>query len=153
MSETMRPGNATSAPAYDGRQNVQSTEMTGWVGWIGFAGVMMVMLGIFHIIDGLVALFRDEVFLTGRSGLVINVDYTTWGWVHLIGGALILLAGFGVFVGNILARSVAVVLAMLSAIVNLGFLGAYPIWSTIMIAVDILVIWALTVHGGELRNK
>jgi hypothetical protein len=131
---------------------VQPTEMTGWVGWIGFAGAMMVLLGIFHVIDGLVALFRDEVFLTTRSGLIVNVDYTTWGWVHLIGGVLILLAGIGLFTGNIAARILAVVLAMLSAIVNLGFLSAYPVWSTIMIAVDILVIWALTVHGGELRK-
>ena len=67
-------------------------------------------------------------------------------------GLLIILAGIGLFVGNILARSLAVVLAMVSAVVNLGFLSAYPIWSAIMIAVDILVIWALTVHGGELRK-
>jgi hypothetical protein len=127
--------------------------MTGWVGWIGFAAVMMVLLGVFHIMDGLVALFRDEVFLVGRSGLSVSIDYTTWGWVHLIGGVLILLAGFGLLTGNIMARSVAVVLAVISAVVNLGFLAAYPIWSTIMIAVDILVIWALTVHGGELRNR
>jgi hypothetical protein len=152
MSETTRPGGSAGTPAYDGRQNVQPTEMTGWVGWIGFAGAMMVLLGIFHIIDGLVALFRDEVFLTTRSGLLVNIDYTTWGWVHLVGGVLILLAGIGLFTGNILARSLAVVLAMISAIVNLGFLSAYPIWSAIMIAVDILVIWALTVHGGELRK-
>ena len=139
-------------PAYDGRQNVQPTEMTGWVGWIAFAGAMMVLLGIFHVVDGLVALFRDEVFLVGRSGLTIEVDYTTWGWVHLIGGVLIVLAGIGLFIGNIFARSLAVLLAMISAVVNLAFLPAYPIWSAIMIAVDILVIWALTVHGGELRK-
>jgi hypothetical protein len=153
MSEAMRPGSATGSAAYDGRQNVQPTEMTGWVGWIGFAGAMMVLLGIFHVIDGLVALFRDEVFLTTRSGLIVNVDYTTWGWVHLIGGVLILLAGIGLFTGNMMARILAVVLAMISAIVNLGFISAYPVWSTIMIAVDILVIWALTVHGGELRKS
>jgi hypothetical protein len=149
----MRPGDAAGVPAYDGRQNVQPTEMTGWVGWIGFAAVMMVLLGIFHAIDGLVALFRDEYFLTTRTGLTINVDYTTWGWVHLVGGLLILLAGIGLMSGNVLARSVAVVLAILSAVVNIGFLAAYPIWSAIMIAVDILVIWALTVHGGELRKR
>ena len=80
------PGDGTGSSAYDGRQNVQPTEMTGWVGWIAFAGAMMVLLGIFHIVDGLVALFRDEVFLVGRSGLTVEVDYTAWGWVHLIGG-------------------------------------------------------------------
>ena len=127
--------------------------MTAWVGWIAFAGAMMVLLGIFHVVDGLVALFRNEVFLVGRSGLTIEVDYTTWGWVHLIGGVLIVLAGIGLFIGNIFARSLGVLLAMISAVVNLAFLPAYPIWSAIMIAVDLLVIWALTVHGGELRKR
>ena len=136
-----------------GRQDVQPTEMTGWVGWIGFAGVMMVMLGTFHVIDGLVALFRDEYFLVTRNGLTVHVDYTTWGLVHLIGGILVGVAGIALFTGQVWARSLGVVLALVSAVVNLGFLAAYPIWSTIMIAVDILVIWALTVHGGEMRKS
>ena len=68
MSEPTRPGDAAGYPAYDGRQNVQPTGMTAWVGWIAFAGAMMAMLGIFHIIDGLIALFRDEDFLVGGSG-------------------------------------------------------------------------------------
>jgi hypothetical protein len=134
------------------RQNVAPTNMSGWVGWVGFAGVMMVLLGTFHIIDGLIALFRDEYFLVGRSGLAVNVDFTTWGWVHLIGGVLLIAAGIGVFSGQVWARSVGVLLAMISAVVNIGFLSAYPIWSAIMILVDILVIWALMVHGGELRE-
>jgi hypothetical protein len=137
----------------DGRQNVQPTQMSGWVGWIGFAGVMMVLLGMFHVIDGLVALFQDDYFLVTRSGLTVHLDYTAWGWVHLIGGIIVGGAGIALFAGKIWARSIGVVVALLSAVVNLGFLAAYPIWSTIMIAVDILIIWALTVHGGELRNK
>ncbi len=153
MSEPTRPAHAADYPTYDGRQNVEPTEMTAWVGWIAFAGAMMVLLGIFHVVDGLVALFRNEVFLVGRSGLTIEVDYTTWGWVHLIGGVLIVFAGIGLFIGNIFARSLAVLLAMISAVVNLAFIPAYPIWSAIMIAVDLLVIWALTVHGGELRKR
>src|SRR6185503_1604462 len=59
-------------------------EPSGWVGWIIFAGAMMIMLGFFHAIAGLVALFKDDYFLVKTSGLVVNVDYTTWGWVHLI---------------------------------------------------------------------
>jgi hypothetical protein len=152
MSEPTRPAHAADYPAYEGRQNVEPTEMTAWVGWIAFAGAMMVLLGIFHVVDGLVALFRNEVFLVGRSGLTIEVDYTTWGWVHLIGGVLIVLAGIGLFIGNIFARSLGVLLAMISAVVNLAFLPAYPVWSAIMIAMDLMVIWALTVHGGELRK-
>jgi hypothetical protein len=134
------------------RQNVQPTDMTGWVGWIAFASMMMVLLGSFHAIMGLVALFKNEVFFVGESGLIVNVDYTAWGWVHLLGGILVVAAGLGVLTGKVWARTVGVLLAMVSALVNIAFLPAYPIWSTIMIAVCILVIWALTVHGSELRD-
>ena len=135
-----------------GPQGVQPTQVTAWVGWIAFAGIMMVLVGSFHAIQGLVALFRDEVFLVSSSGLVVDVDYTAWGVAHLIGGAVLVAAGIWVFRGKVWARTVGVVMAMLSAVVNIGFLAAYPIWSAIMIAVDVLVIWALTVHGGELKD-
>jgi len=82
----------------------------------------------------------------------VSADFTTWGWVHLIGGVIVVAAGIGVFTGQVWARGLGVVVAMISAVINLGFLSAYPVWSSIMILVDILVIWALTVHGGELRE-
>ena len=132
--------------------NVEPTRMTAWVGWIAFAGTMMVLLGSFHVIQGLVAVFKDEYFVVGKSGLVVNVDYTTWGWVHIIGGLIIAGAGVALFTGKIWARTIGVLLALASSIVNISFLAAYPIWSTIMITVDILVIWALTVHGSEMKE-
>ena len=135
-----------------GMQNVQATSMTAWVGWIAFAGMMMLMLGSFHVIQGLVALFQDEYFMVGKSGLVVHVDYTAWGWLHVIGGIIVAAAGLAVFTGRVWARTVGVIVAMVSAVVNVGFLSAYPVWSAIMIAIDILVIWALTVHGAELRQ-
>jgi hypothetical protein len=135
------------------RQNVQPASRSGWLGWVAFAGMMMVLLGTFHVVDGLIALFNDEYFLVTRSGLVLSADFTVWGWVHLIGGVVIVAAGFAVFSGQVWARGVGVVVAMGSAVVNLGFLSAYPIWSAIMILFDVLVIWALTVHGGELREE
>ncbi len=127
-------------------------EPTGWVGWIAFAGVMMMMLGCFHAIQGLVALFQDEYFLVGPNNLAVHVDYTTWGWVHLIGGIVVALAGGALLAGRMWARILAVGLAFASALVNIAFLSAYPIWSTIMIVVDILVIWAVMVHGREVRD-
>ncbi len=132
--------------------NVQPTEMTAWVGWIAFAGLMMILLGTFHAIQGLVALFQDEYFLVAKSGLVVHVDYTTWGWAHLILGIVIALAGISLFTGKVWARVLGVLIVMISAVVNIGFLAAYPIWSALMIAVDILIIWALTVHGSELKQ-
>jgi hypothetical protein len=108
---------------------------------------MMMMLGAFHAIAGLVALFEEDYFLVTQSGLVVSADFTTWGWTHLLLGLLVAVAGGALLSGATWARVVAVVLAMLSAVVNLAFLAAYPLWSGIMIAVDILVIYAVTAHG------
>jgi len=127
-------------------------DQTAWVGWVVFAGTMMVLLGAFHAIQGLVALFKDEYFLVGKSGLILSVDFTTWGWVHLILGLIIAGAGASLFAGHMWARIVGVMVAALSAVVNLGFLSAFPIWSALMILLDMLVIWAITVHGAEIRK-
>ena len=133
-------------------QNVRPTTMTKWVGMVAFAGTAMFVLGIFHMIQGLVALFREEYYLARDADLVVHVDWSTWGWVHLIGGAVILAAGLGLFAGQTWARAVAVIFAMFSAVVNLGFLAAYPVWGLLMIALNILVIWAVTMHGAEVRD-
>jgi hypothetical protein len=151
MSQAAKSGDAT-VDERSRMQNVQATQMTGWVGWIAFAAIIMLILGSFHVIQGLVALFKDEYFLVGKSGLVINVDFTTWGWIHVIGGIIIAAAGLALLTGKVWARTIGVILALSSAIVNVGFLSAYPIWSAIMIGFDVLVIWALTVHGSELRQ-
>ena len=124
---------------------------TGWVGFIVFGGAMMVMLGVFHAISGLVAIFDDGYYLVTKSGLAVNVDYTAWGWTHLILGIVIALAGVGLFAGQTWARVVAVITAMISAVINLSFLAAHPFWSTIMIALDVLIIYAVTVHGREMQ--
>lgn len=123
-----------------------------WMGWIAFAGMMMLLLGSFHAIQGLVALFNDEYFLVARSGLVLPVDYAAWGVTHLVLGVLVALSGVGVLSGNTAARAVGTLMAMLSAVVNLAFLAAYPLWSIIMISLDVLIILALTVHGSVVRD-
>jgi len=151
MSPTAKPADANVGEP-SRMQNVQATQMTAWVGWIAFAGLIMLVLGMFHVIQGLVALFQDEYFLVGKSGLTVHADFTTWGWIHVIGGVIIAGAGIALFTGRVWARTIGVILAMVSAIINVGFLSAYPIWSAIMIAFDVLVIWALTVHGGELSQ-
>ena len=74
------------------------------------------------------------------------------GWVHLIVGLVMLLAGIGVFSGNFLARTVGVIVAALSLIANFFFIPAYPLWALIVITIDVLVIWALTAHGKEMRQ-
>jgi hypothetical protein len=126
-------------------------EQTGWMGWILFAATMMIMVGIFHVIQGLVALFQDSYYLVGKSGLTVHVDYTAWGWVHIVLGVVMAGAGAGLLVGQMWARIVGVVVALVSSVVNIAFLAAYPLWSFIIIAIDIIVIWAITVHGREMR--
>jgi len=149
MTETMSSPVGSSVPRQSSRR---APEPTGWVGWIAFAGTMMVIVGIFHVIQGLVALFDDEYYLVGKNGLTVHVDYTAWGWVHLIAGIVVAAAGFGVYSGKMWARVVGVLVALGSAILNFAFIAAYPFWSTIVIAIDVFVILALTVHGKEMES-
>ena len=127
-------------------------QQSAWVVWVNFAGVLLIMLGAFHLIQGLVALFRDEVYVVRSSGLIINVDYTTWGWVHLALGAVAILAGVCLLAGQMWARIVAVIVAFLSAINAVSFIQAEPVWSVIVIALDVIIIWAVVVHGGRLTE-
>jgi hypothetical protein len=92
-------------------------------------------------------------YLVTPSGLVLSVDYNTWGWAHLIIGVLAVATGIGLIAGNMLARVVGVILAVISAILNLVFIAAYPVWSTIVIAIDVIVIYAIVVHGRELKDS
>jgi hypothetical protein len=142
-----RPATHTSRTAYD-----DSPEPTAWTGWVVFASMMLILVGCFQAIEGLVALF-DDGFYHVTSGGVVDVDYNAWGWTHLLLGALLIVTGAGVLVGNMVARIVAIGVAMLSALVNLLFIEAYPIWSILVITIDVVVIYALVVHGRELKDS
>jgi len=114
----------------------------GW-GLVVFAGVMMILLGCFHAVAGLTAILKDKFFVFTPGNYLISADVTTWGWIHLIAGVVVALAGVFVFSGAVWARAVGILLAVLSAIANFLFLPYYPFWSLLMIALDIFVIWAL----------
>jgi hypothetical protein len=149
MTDTSSSPDATArVPA----QSRPRTEPTGWVGWIIFAAVMMIMIGVLHAIEGFVAIFKDTYYLVSNRGLVLTLDYTAWGWVHLILGLLVAAAGAALFSGRMWARVVGIGVVLLSVLANFTFINAYPIWSTIMIAVDVLVIYALVVHGREMKD-
>jgi hypothetical protein len=126
---------------------------SAWVGWIAFAGLMMVMLGTFHVLQGLVALFNDKYFVVSRHGLLVSADYTAWGWVHVVAGVVVVVAGVCVLAGQIWARVVGTLLALVSAVLNIAFLSAAPLWSLTMIALDVVVILALTVHGSDIKAE
>jgi hypothetical protein len=127
-------------------------EPSGWaVGFTLFAGIMMIMVGIWQALAGLIAIFQNEFYVATRD-YIFQFDVTTWGWIHLIGGAIVALAGFFVFRGAVWARVVGIVVAVLSAIANFLFIPYYPFWSMLIIAVDVFVIWALAAHGRELKE-
>jgi hypothetical protein len=144
---TSMSGGGATAP----RRSTETSEVTGWVGMIVFAGTVMLLIGTFHVIQGLVALFDDGYYVVGSNGLVVSVDYTQWGWVHLIAGIVVFAAGLGLFTGRTWARALGIILATLSAILNFAFIAAYPLWSMTVIALDIFVIYALTAHGSEMK--
>lgn len=128
------------------------TQRSSWaVGWEAFAGIMLMIVGIFGIIDGIIAIAKDEFFVVSQKW-VFNFDVTTWGWIHLMLGIIVLLAGIGIFSGNVLARTVGVFVAAISAIVNFMWLPYYPVWAVIVIAIDVSIIWALTAHGRDIAD-
>jgi hypothetical protein len=122
------------------------------VGFILFAAIMMLMVGIFQAIAGLVAIFENEFYVATRNYL-FKFDATTWGWIHLIVGLIIVFAGWGLLSGRTWARTVAIILAVISAIANFVFIPYYPFWALLIITLDIFVIWAVAAHGGSMRDR
>jgi hypothetical protein len=124
------------------------TEPTGWVGWVWFAGIMLITIGLMNVFQGLIALFNDTFAVAVEAGVLV-VDLTAWGWIHVILGALLILTGIGVLGGNMWARVLGVIFVILNLLAQLTVMGIYPWWATIVIILDVLVIYALVVHGGE----
>lgn len=126
--------------------------VSGWTGYIGFAAMMLILIGCFHAVAGFVGIFKDGYFAAPKRQLLITVDYTAWGWIHLAFGIVAILVAVGMLAGQFWARIVAVAFAIVSALANLAFLQAQPVWSTLIIAFDVLLIYALTVHGAEMKR-
>jgi hypothetical protein len=120
------------------------------VGWALFAAIMLMIAGFFQIIAGMAAIIEDDFFVTTQKW-VFEFDVTTWGWIHLVMGILLLCVGAGILTGNVLARSVAVIIAGLSAIANFAYMPYYPVWAILVIAIDVAIIWALTAHGRDVE--
>ena len=112
--------------------------------WITFAAVLFLVVGTFNVIDGIALLVDDNYF---HADKLLFGDLSTWGWLALIMGAGQILIAFGIFSGSILAQILAVVWAMLNACLHLLSLGAYPAWSIIIMAIDVLVIYGLIMYG------
>jgi hypothetical protein len=112
---------------------------------------MMIIAGSLNALYGVIAAVNDDwVVWTNRSA--VYIDVSEWGWAHIIVGTIVLLTGIGLFSGNILARTLAVIVASISLLVNFFFIPVYPLWALTVITIDALVIWAVTAHGREMRE-
>ncbi|MFD4944283.1 hypothetical protein ACFVYE_19665 [Streptomyces sp. NPDC058239] len=134
MSRTTPTPQASTAPARNER--------------LFFAGILLLLIGAFNVIEGLAAIFKEAVFVDAGSGILI-FDFNSWGWIHLIIGALQILTSLGLITGRSWARMAALVVVMLNVLGQLLFFTVYPLWSALIIAMDVFVLWCLIVHGLE----
>jgi hypothetical protein len=114
---------------------------------------MLIIIGFFQVIAGLTGIFKDDYYVVDKGDLLVSVDYTAWGWAHLILGLLAIGVAIGILLGQLWARIFGVFIAVFSALANLAFLNAAPVWTALIIGFDVLVIWALTVHGGDVKQS
>jgi hypothetical protein len=122
-----------------------------WAGWITFAAVILTLIGTLNVIQGFIALFDDGFFVVPAEDDLLLVDFTAWGVIMLGWGLLLVAAGLALAAGRGWARWLAILAVFVNVIAQIGFLSAYPIWSAIMILLDVLVIFALTARWDEAR--
>ena len=136
------------------RSTRQDFAQSGWgAGFSVFAGSMMAVTGVFQFFEGLVAVVNGNDFLVQRGSYVFKFDATAWGWVHIVIGLVLLAAGVGIFTGNLVARGVGILLACLSMIANFLWMPYYPLWSVVLIAINVFVVFALcSVDLGDSRR-
>ena len=131
----------------------QPVASTGWAGSAKFAGIIILVNGIFSGIQGLVALTGSDTYYLVARGSLFLFDVTAWGWWNLFIGVFLIFTALAILTGATWARVVGVVLAILSAVVQLLLVPVQPWWSLIVIAIDVLIIYALIAHGDELRTE
>ncbi|MBZ5738222.1 DUF7144 family membrane protein [Nocardioides mangrovi] len=129
-----------------------SATSRAWAEGIGiFAGAALLTVGLFQVLEGISAIAKDDVFVR-TSNYVFEFDLTTWGWIHLVVGVVIVLVGGAILAGQPWAFVAGIVLAIVSALMNFVWLPYYPLWAVIVIAFDIAVIWALSSMLGTSRR-
>jgi hypothetical protein len=129
-----------------------TSQQSGWTGWVVFAGIVLVIAGVFDALFGLAAIIGPDssYFVTSEAVLLFNAQ--GWGWWHLILGIVLILVGVFVTRGATWARTIAVILAALNAISQFSSLPYQPLWALLIIGLNVIVIYALVVHGRELAT-
>jgi hypothetical protein len=127
-------------------------QASGWaVGWTAFAGIMMVIGGIWWVIIGIIALVNDNFYVVTEE-YILQFNVTTWGWIHLLLGILVTLAGIYLFTGAVWARIIGVAVAIVWMIAAFAWLPYAPVWAIALLAIAVFIIWALTVHGSDIAE-
>jgi hypothetical protein len=140
------PGQASARSRSAGRER----EVSGWaVGLIFSAAIVMFIGGIAQFFAGLAAVLGNVPYAFTSGNQLLDFNLTTWGWIHLLVGLGVALAGVAVWLGQVWARVVAVILVLASAVTSFLFIPHYPFWSLAIIALDVFAIWALTAHGRD----
>lgn len=128
------------------------TNRSAWaMGYAAFAAIVLLLVGILHIMAGLAGILEDEFYVATPNWL-LQFDATTWGWIHLIGGILVVLGGLSILKGHMYGRIIGVTVASISLVANFAWLPYREFWGLVMIFLDIAIIWALTVHGRDLAQ-
>jgi amino acid transporter len=149
---TENPPAKSAGPAGQPAEDDRPAGSIRWVGWLFFAAITIVMAGSIHALTGFVALFANEQYEITSDGLVVAVDYTTWGWIHLALGLVAVVTGYAIMSGATWAKVSGVILAVGSAITSMLFIGAYPVWGVVVIVFDVITIYALAAHGRDLAE-
>jgi hypothetical protein len=121
-----------------------------WSGWVRFGGIVMVVTGTFSVLEGILALAAPTTYVT-IDGAVLAIDLVAWGWLHLVLGVLVLATGVALLGRDVpgWARALGIGLVTVNMIVQLAWLPAYPIWSILVLALDVLVLYALMVTWDD----
>lgn len=150
MTQVRQTRQVTEWPMPEGRHDGMQRRDPDWR---NFAASLLILAGAFQFIAGLTAILRSGYYQVGSNSLLVHVSYHTWGWSHIGVGSALVLLGLGAIFRLTVARYLGIAAAMIAAVVNLGFLPAFPFWSLIMIALDIIVIYALATHWGDWKAR
>jgi hypothetical protein len=140
--QSERTGHRVPRPAWQQDDSRSESGSLAAAGFTALAAVFMILSGLWSFLEGLAAIIRGGFFVA-LPNYAYNVSTTGWGWMHLILGVVVFLAGLCLFADMAWARVTGVILATISAVANFLYIPYYPLWSIVVIALDVFVIWAL----------
>jgi hypothetical protein len=129
-----------------------SPTVTRTSGWVSFASWMLMLAGLFQLFIGFLGVLSQDFYVKGQNWIA-RFDVTTWGWIHMAIGVVLFITGVFVALGRRWATTVGIIVSGISAIGMFAWTPYYPVWAATIIAVDVLIIYGLAAHGGEIGNE